>query len=211
MKLLNDELCRGSEEHDTAKIEAVKTAQNLARDGSLNDLISRASNLNKDLIMNAENVIFIDDPLQKYGSADSYYLGNPSIIFCGMTPICHQKSKPMQYDVLDRNAITEIGDYILFAGSNNVAVSDDVDSVKGNRLFIMRNTEDAKAHLYAYKTDAHAKNVEMWLAGNTNPADVDELAPMLEAAEEVRKKVIAANAETKAKLLAERAAAKLSA
>lgn len=211
MKLLTDEICRGSAERDAAKKEVVNAVVSLARAGSLDEIISRSSNLNKGFVMNAVHVVFIDDPMRQNGLSDSYYIGEPSIIFCGMTPIYHQDPSSTQYDVIDRDTILEFGSYILFAGSYEVAFNSDDDSPKSNRLFVMENTEQVRAHLYKYKSEEHTKNVEMWMVGGTEPADIPELAPMLDAAEEVRKKVMAENAELKVKLMAERAAAKLSA
>ena len=209
MKLLTDEICRGSSERDAAKKEVVDAVVSLARAGSLDELIDRSSNLNKGFIMDAVHVVFIDDPMHQNGLTDSYCIGEPSIIFCGMTPIYHQNPRSTQYDVVDRDAILEFGDYIFFAGSYDVAFNSKSDSPKSNRLFVMENAEEVRAHLYKYKSEEHTKNVEMWMAGSTDPADIPELAPMLKAAAEVRKKVVADKAELKVKLMAERAAAKL--
>lgn len=207
MKLLIDEICRSSAKRDAAKQEAVMVAVSLARNGSLDDLISRSSNLKKDCIINAAHVVYIDDPLRQNGLSDSYFLGSPSIIFSGMTPIHYQNPSVIQCDVVDRDTILELEDYILFSGSCDIAL--DTNNETSNRLFIMTNTEETKAHLYEYKSENHAKNVEMWLAGGTEPSDIAELAPMLKAAEEVRKQAMAESAKLKARLLEEREQAKM--
>lgn len=210
MKLVTEEICRDSEKREADKKEAVNTVVSLARMGRLEELIRRANNLNKDFITSAGHVVFVDDPMCQQGLLGSYHIGEPSIIFCGMTPIYHQNPISTQYDVIDRDAIMEIGDYILAAGSYDIAFSSNDYGAKSNRLFVMKNTEETRAHLYKYKSEEHTQNVEMWMAGGIEPADIPELAPILEAAAEARKKAMAESAKLKANLKAERASAKMS-
>jgi hypothetical protein len=185
MKLPTDTDCRGQEE------VVIKEVQNLANNGRLDDLIRRASTLDKNIIARGENVVYVEaEP--SIDVPKSYFVGEPSVLFCGMTPIYYQELQCCPYDVLDRDAIEEIDDYIVFAGCN------DVEGSISNRLFVMKNTVAAKEQLYRHKSQEHTKNVEMWLSGQREPTSIPELAPILEKADDLRKKLMAQSAAKKA-------------
>lgn len=186
MKSTPDTNCCNQEE-----VVAIKEVQNLAINGHLDNLISRSSKLDKHVIASGENIVYIETK-QDADTPKAYFIGEPSVLFCGMTPIYYQKLQCSPYDVLDREAIEEIGDYIVFAGCN------DVEDSPSNRLFVMKNTSAAKEQLYRHKSQTHANKVERWLAGQLEPTSIPELTPILERADELRKKAMAESAAKKA-------------
>lgn len=198
MKLLTDDICC-----DQKEVVAIQAVQKLSNNGQLDTLISKACGIKKSLISIGKNILYINS---KAGDDEpkSYFLGEPSVLFCGMTPIYYEAIEGSPYDVVDRNTIEEIGEYIVFAGCSD----GEKTSNTGNQLFVMDNNCDTKNQLYRYKSASHAKNVEMWLSGELEPINIPELTPILKQADVLRKKAMEESAAKKAKAQEEKLLAK---
>lgn len=143
------------ESRDKDRADAVKTIITQVKSGELSDWIEQDAYLDLGVCESGANLIFIDDPLRVLALPDSYQISQPSIALGGKTSIYKQDNAFQVFDSIDNDSIKDIGNFIIFTGSFMVGFELDGAVIESKRVFAIKNTEQYKSHLQAYKSEKH--------------------------------------------------------
>ena len=120
-----------------------------------------------------ETLIFINDAHRKIGGLggyrgiNTYQIGQPPLELFGRTDIYKNDYSFTNFDELDVEGITVLGDYIVFSGHYEVEVKSRESKERTKRVYIAQNTKEISDHIFKYKSKEHINEKVSVYAGGS--------------------------------------------